>query len=37
MLNMQKDDIFIFSQKQPKHLGQTHGMDFDICDNNIQY
>lgn len=33
---MRKDGILVFSQKGPKHLEKKHGMDFNVCDDNIQ-
>jgi len=34
--NMEKDDGLPFLRNGPKHFKKTHGMDFNVCDDNIQ-
>ena len=35
-LNLRKYDTLFFLQKGPKHLDRTHGINCNVCDDNIQ-
>lgn len=34
--SMRTCDIFPILQKGPKHFKETHGMSFNVCDNDVQ-